>query len=310
MKVLVAGGAGFIGSHLVDRLVERGDEVVVVDDLSTGSAANLAHHLDAVTFRRHDVVALPGLLDALAAHRPFGRVLHLASPASPPEFLRRPIETLDVGSTGTHHLLDVARADGARFVLASTSEIYGDPLVHPQREDYHGNVDPIGERAVYDEAKRFAETLTSAYRRTFGVDTAIARIFNTYGPRMDPDDGRVVTNFLHQARRGDAITIYGDGSQTRSFCYVDDLVTGLLALADSDCAEPVNLGNPAEITVAELAAIAVEMTGSSSEIEYRPLPQGDPRVRRPDIERARTRLGWEPRVDLRTGLQMMIDSLG
>jgi dTDP-glucose 4,6-dehydratase len=301
--VLVAGGAGFIGSHLVDRLIERGDDVVIVDDLSTGSSANAPDH-DRCTLVVGDITdaAVATGLDRWS----FDAVLHLASPASPPAYLARPIETLDVGSIGTRHLLELAQRHDARFLLASTSEVYGDPLEHPQTETYHGNVNPVGERSCYDEAKRFAEALTVAYRDARGVDVRIARIFNTYGPRMQPDDGRVVTNFVHQALAGEPLTLYGDGSQTRSFCHVDDLVDGLVALLDSDVTDPVNLGNPAEISVAEFARLVVELTGSASPVEHRPLPSDDPRVRQPDISRARTSLGWEPRIGLRAGLERTI----
>jgi dTDP-glucose 4,6-dehydratase len=300
--VLVAGGAGFIGSHMVDRLLERGDDVVCVDDLSTGAREHADRPDDAgFAFVERDVT-VPGLAEALASVGRFDAVVHLASPASPPAYLARPIETLDVGSTGTRALLELARRDGARFFLASTSEVYGDPLVHPQSEDYFGNVNPIGARSVYDEAKRFAEALTMAYARTHGVDVRIARIFNTYGPRMQPDDGRVVTNFIHQAIAGEPITVYGDGGQTRSFCYVDDEVAGLVALLDSDVVGPVNVGNPHEVTIGEFAALVIELCGSSSAVEHRPLPDDDPRLRQPDISRARELLGWEPTVSLRDGL--------
>ncbi len=309
-NVLVAGGAGFVGSHLVDRLMERGDTVVVVDNLSSGRRQNIAHLEadDRFTFVecdvvRHDVArVLATATDAMT----FEIVMNLASPASPPEYLRRPIDTLDVGSIGTRNLLEIARQDHARFFLASTSEVYGDPLEHPQRESYCGNVNPIGPRAVYDEAKRFGEALTMAYHREYGVEVRIVRIFNTYGPRMQLDDGRVVTNFVRQAIVGEPLTLYGDGSQTRSFCYVDDEVTGLLALLDGDEVGPVNIGNPNEITVAGLASLIVELTNSTSTVEFLPLPSDDPKIRQPDITIARERLGWEPRVDLRTGLTAMI----
>ncbi len=305
-NLLVAGGAGFIGSHLVDRLVERGERVVIVDDLSTGVEANLTVH-------EHSTLVIGDVtdadtVDALDALGPFDAVLHLASPASPPAYLARPIETLDAGSFGTRHLLELARRHDATFLLASTSEVYGDPLEHPQAESYRGNVNPIGERSCYDEAKRFAEALVSAYRRVHGVDIRIARIFNTYGPRMRADDGRVVTNFVHQALDGEPLTLYGDGSQTRSFCHVDDLVAGLIALLDSSCTEPVNLGNPVEITVAELAHLVLDITGSTSPLHRRPLPVDDPQVRQPDITRARRELGWEPRVELRDGLTRSIEA--
>ena len=313
--VLVAGGAGFIGSHLVDRLLERGDLVVCIDDLSTGRRSNIDHLSEMPSFRfvEGDVTA-PGLgellggLPAAFGHDGFDAVLHLASPASPPAYLARPIETLAVGSTGTRQLLDLAHRDRARFLLASTSEVYGDPLEHPQSERYHGNVNPIGPRSCYDEAKRFAEALTVAYARVHGVDTRIARIFNTYGPRMRPDDGRVVTNFIHQAFAGAPLSIYGDGSQTRSFCHVDDEVAGLLALLDGDEPGPVNIGNPHEVTVREFAEQVIALTGSSSTIEYHDLPDDDPKLRRPDITLARARLGWEPRIGLVEGLRDTIEA--
>jgi dTDP-glucose 4,6-dehydratase len=310
-RTVVAGGAGFIGSHLCDRLVERGDHVICVDDFSTGSVLNIAHLIGHERFHLvdHDIVER-GLEDRV--HELFEgaaptQILHLASPASPPEYLRRPIDTLDVGSTGTRRLLDLADRYGARFFLASTSEVYGDPLVHPQPESYWGNVNPIGLRSVYDEAKRFAEALTMAYHRTYGLDVRIVRIFNTYGPRMQADDGRVVTNFVNQALRGEPITVYGDGSQTRSFCYVDDEVRGLLALIDGPVVGPVNIGNPVEFTMIELAQLVLELTGSKSIVEHLPLPADDPKLRRPDISLARDLLDWEPTVPLREGLARTID---
>ena len=298
MRVVVAGAAGFLGSHLCDRLVGRGDEVVGVDNLLTGRLANLEHLFghERFTFLHHNVsefVHVAGPVDA---------VLHFASPASPADFERMPIQILKVGSRGTHHLLGLAKDKGARFFLASTSEVYGDPLVHPQPEDYWGNVNPIGPRGVYDEAKRFAEAMTMAYHRYHGVDVRIVRIFNTYGPRMRADDGRAVSNFLVQALLGKPLTVYGDGSQTRSFCFVDDEVRGFLGLLGSDHVGPVNVGNPGEYTVLQLAELAVEVTGSSSEIVFEPLPVDDPARRRPDISLARSLFGWEPEVDLRTGL--------
>ncbi|HVM05485.1 MAG TPA: UDP-glucuronic acid decarboxylase family protein [Acidimicrobiales bacterium] len=298
MRVVVAGAAGFLGSHLCDRLVERGDEVVGVDNLLTGRLANLDHLFghERFTFLHHNVsefVHVAGPVDA---------VLHFASPASPADFERMPIQILKVGSRGTHHLLGLAKDKGARFFLASTSEVYGDPLVHPQPEDYWGNVNPIGPRGVYDEAKRFAEAMTMAYHRYHGVDVRIVRIFNTYGPRMRPDDGRAVSNFLVQALLGKPLTVYGDGSQTRSFCFVDDEVRGFLGLLGSDHVGPVNVGNPGEYTVLQLAQLAVEVTGSTSEIVFEPLPVDDPARRRPDISLARSLFGWEPEVDLRSGL--------
>jgi dTDP-glucose 4,6-dehydratase len=298
MRVVVTGAAGFLGSHLCDRLVERGDEVVGVDNLLTGRLDNIAHlfGLPQFSFQRHDVsqyVHVAGPVDA---------VLHLASPASPKDYLELPIQTLKVGSLGTHHLLGLAKDKGARFLLASTSEVYGDPEVHPQPEDYWGHVNPVGPRGVYDEAKRFAEAMTMAYHRYHGVDVRIARIFNTYGPRLRPADGRVVSNFLVQALTGKPLTVYGDGTQTRSFCYVDDEVAGILSLLGSDHRGPMNIGNPDEFTIAELARLVLEVTGSSSEVTEEPLPVDDPVKRRPDISLARSVLGWQPRVPLREGL--------
>lgn len=303
MRVLVTGGAGFLGSHLCDSLITRGDYVVCVDDLSSGSEANIAHLLPspAFEFHRADVSAgldVDGKVDAVA---------HLASPASPPEYLRRPLETLAVGSRGTENALRLAHRHGARFVLASTSEVYGDPTEHPQREEYWGNVNPIGPRSVYDEAKRFAEALTMAYRRTLDVNTGVVRIFNTYGPRMRPHDGRVVTSFITQALNGDPLTIYGDGNQTRSFCYVDDLIRGIVAMIDATEAGPVNLGNPNERTVTELAKLILEITGSTSPIEYHPLPTDDPTRRRPEITKAHRALGWSLRVDAEEGLRRTVE---
>jgi nucleoside-diphosphate-sugar epimerase len=302
MRVVVAGGAGFLGSHVCDALVARGDEVVCLDNLLTGRRANIAH-LDtdrAFEFVECDVgeaAVVQGSVDA---------VMHLASAASPRDYLALPLETLAAGSAGTKHLIDLALAHDARFFLASTSEVYGDPQVHPQPESYWGHVNPIGERSVYDEAKRFAEALTVASRRTLGLDSRIVRIFNTYGPRMKPDDGRVVSNFIVQALRGDPLTIYGDGTQTRSFCYVDDEVRGFLALLDGDEPGPVNIGNPGEFTMLELAHLVLDMTGSKSEISFAPMPADDPTRRRPDIALARRSLGWEPAIDLRTGLESTI----
>jgi dTDP-glucose 4,6-dehydratase len=297
-RIVVTGGAGFIGSHLCDALLARGDQVVAVDNLSTGRLQNIAslESHDGFTFVRADVV------DSLPVDGPVDGVLHFASAASPPEYLAMPLETLDVGSIGTRRALDLAREHGARFLVASTSEVYGDPLVHPQHENYFGNVDATGMRAVYDEAKRFAETLTMTYHRQYGLSTAIVRIFNTYGPRLAPADGRVVSNFLVQAIDGKPLTIYGDGTQTRSFCYIDDEVAGILALFDSDVVEPVNIGNPVELSMVELAKLVLEVTDSSSELAFEELPAGDPTRRRPDIARARSLLGWEPQVALRDGL--------
>lgn len=301
MRILVTGGAGFIGSHLCRRLVHQGHQVTVVDSLLTGRRENLADLPAAAwDFLQADVAQpfdVPGPLDA---------VLHLASPASPPDYLRFPIETLDVGSAGTRHCLELARRTGARFLLASTSEVYGDPLVHPQPESYWGHVNPVGPRSVYDEAKRFAEALTMAYHRTHGVDTRIARIFNTYGPAMRLRDGRVVPNFIVQALQGQPLTLYGDGSQTRSFCFVDDTVEGLTRLLQSDEHDPVNIGNPSEFTILELAHRVKALTGSPSEIHRLPLPADDPKQRRPDIARALAIFGWEPVVPLEEGLRRTI----
>jgi nucleoside-diphosphate-sugar epimerase len=308
----VAGGAGFIGSHVCDRLIERGDRVVCLDDCSTGRRENVAHLLDHDRFEfvAVDVVDVDAMrqIESWSGGWPFTDVLHLASPASPVEFVRRPIDTLDVGSIGTRNLLELARRNQARFLLASTSEVYGDPLEHPQRESYWGNVNPIGERAVYGEAKRFSEAMTMAYHRHHGLDVGIVRIFNTYGPRMRADDGRVVTNFVHQALRGEPITVYGDGSQTRSFCFVDDEVAGLIALLDSDVTGPVNIGDPTEFTMLEFARLVIEMTGSTSEVVFRPLPTDDPKLRRPDISLARSALGWRPTTPLADGLRRTIEA--
>ncbi|HEV2809167.1 MAG TPA: UDP-glucuronic acid decarboxylase family protein [Acidimicrobiales bacterium] len=297
-RLVVTGGAGFLGSHLCDALVARGDEVVAIDNLATGRLSNIEHLFatDGFTFVRHDVssyVWVPGPVDA---------VLHLASPASPKDYLDMPIQTLKVGSLGTHNTLGLAKDKGARFLLASTSEVYGDPQVHPQPESYWGHVNPVGPRGVYDEAKRFSEAMAMAYYRTHGVQVRIARIFNTFGPRLRPGDGRVVSNFLVQALGGEPLTIYGDGSQTRSFCYVDDEIRGLLALLDADETGPVNIGNPEEHTVRELAEIILEVTGSSSSLVLEPLPVDDPTQRRPDITLARRLLGWQPTVELSDGL--------
>ena len=302
MRMLVTGAAGFLGSHLCDRLLALGHAVIGMDNLVTGSLANLAH-LDgnpAFRFVRHDVSTFIAVDDALDG------VLHFASPASPIDYLQLPIQTLKVGSLGTHNALGLAKAKGARFLLASTSEVYGDPHVHPQPESYWGHVNPIGPRGVYDEAKRFAEALTMAYHRVHGVDTRIVRIFNTYGPRMRPHDGRVVSNFIMQALRGESLTVYGDGSQTRSFCYVDDLIEGIVGLFERGGAEPVNVGNPGEFTVRELADIVRRLTGARSPVVFEPLPTDDPKQRQPDISRARALLGWEPRIALEDGLERTI----
>jgi len=297
-RIVVTGGAGFLGSHLCERFLERGDEVVCIDNLITGSVDNIEHLFGQAgfTFVMHDVsqfIWVPGPVDGL---------LHFASPASPVDYLEHPIPTLKVGSLGTHNSLGLCRAKGAKFFLASTSEVYGDPQVHPQTEDYWGHVNPVGPRGVYDEAKRFAEAMTMAYHRYHGIDTRIVRIFNTYGPRMRPNDGRVVSNFIVQALRGDNITVYGDGKQTRSFCFVEDEVRGLIALFDSAEIMPTNIGNPNEFTILELAEIVIEELNSSSEIIFEPLPVDDPMQRKPDITKAREILGWEPQIQLREGV--------
>jgi dTDP-glucose 4,6-dehydratase len=302
MRVLITGAAGFLGSHLCERFLNEGHDVVGMDNLLTGSPDNLDGLLEQPRFQfvRHDVstfISIDGRLDG---------VLHFASPASPIDYLEMPIQTLKVGSLGTLNALGLARAKGARFLLASTSEVYGDPQVHPQPEEYWGHVNPVGPRSVYDEAKRFAEAMTIAYRRTHDVDTRIVRIFNTYGPRMRPADGRVVSNFIVQALRGEPLSVYGDGSQTRSFCYVGDEIEGIFRLFASDYPEPLNIGNPTEFTVLELAERVIELTGSSSSIGHTELPLDDPRVRRPDISRARRVLGWEPVVSLDEGLRLTI----
>jgi dTDP-glucose 4,6-dehydratase len=302
MRLLVTGAAGFLGSHLCDRLLGMGHTVIGMDNMVTGAVANLAHLQGNPAFGlvRHDVSTYIGVDGALDG------VLHFASPASPIDYLQLPIQTLKVGSLGTHNALGLAKAKGARFFLASTSEVYGDPQVHPQPEGYWGHVNPIGPRGVYDEAKRFAEALTTAYHRAHGVDTRIVRIFNTYGPRMRPHDGRVVSNFIVQALRGEPLTVYGDGSQTRSFCYVDDLIDGIVRLFEQGDAEPVNIGNPGEFTVRELAEIVRRLTGARSPVVMQPLPTDDPKQRRPDIGRARALLGWEPRIPLEDGLERTI----
>ena len=299
---VVTGGAGFLGSHLCERLLGLGHRVWCLDNLDTGSLTNIAHlRDDAFTFVQHDVtehIDIPGDVDF---------VFHFASPASPIDYLRLPLQTLKVGSYGTHNALGLAKAKRARFLVASTSEVYGDPLVHPQPESYWGNVNPIGPRGVYDEAKRYAEAMTMAYHRQQGVDTAIVRIFNTYGPRMRAFDGRAIPTFVRQALEDKPLTVFGTGEQTRSFCYVDDLITGIVALAMSTEHDPVNIGNPGEFTLLELAEIVLELTGSKSEIVFEALPVNDPQQRRPDITRAQELLGWEPTVDLREGLQRLLD---
>ena len=304
MHILVAGAAGFIGSHMCDRLLAEGHAVVAVDNFLTGSERNVAHlgGRPEFTLVRHDITQ-PLMVDG-----PLDVVLNMASPASPKDYLRHSIATLEVGSAGTRNMLELARAKAARFLLTSTSECYGDPLEHPQRETYWGNVNPVGPRSCYDESKRFAEALTVAYHRTYGLRTNIARIFNTYGPRMKLDDGRVVPAFIDQALRGEPMTIFGDGSQTRSFCYVADLVDGLYRLMLSEERYPVNLGNPDEMTIGEFAERIRFLAGSASPIVYRPLPEDDPKRRRPDISKARRLLGWEPRVPLEDGLRLTLDS--
>jgi dTDP-glucose 4,6-dehydratase len=303
MNVVVTGGAGFVGSHLVDALLARGDSVIVFDDLSTGMTENLESALATgrCELRVHDVS------HGLECDVPVHEVYHLASPASPPAYLARPLETLAVGSEGTRHALELARRYGAKFLLASTSEVYGDPLEHPQRESYWGNVNPVGPRSVYDEAKRFAEALSTAYRQTHEIPVAIVRIFNTFGPRLAEGDGRVVSNFICQALRGESITVYGTGEQTRSLCYVSDLVRGLQLACATSYVEPVNLGNPNEMTVLEIAQLILAATDSSSEIVYQPLPQDDPTRRRPDISRATGIFGWRPEVDVSTGIATTVE---
>lgn len=302
MRVLVTGGAGFLGSHLCDALLAQGHSVLCVDNLLTGNLRNLEHLRQEphFAFREHDV----------SQSFDFGEVdyiFHFASPASPVDYLDHPIETLQVGSMGTMNCLDLAKKHSAKFFLASTSECYGDPLEHPQKETYWGHVNPIGPRSVYDEAKRFAEATTMAYHRHHQVDTHIVRIFNTYGPRLQLNDGRVISNFMKQALRGEDLTVYGSGAQTRSFCYVSDEVAGILALAASDEHEPTNIGNPSEFTILECAQVVLEVTGSKSKIRYEPLPQDDPKQRCPDISKAKRLFGWEPRIDLRTGLKMSLE---
>ena len=302
MRVLVTGAAGFLGSHLADRLLADGYEVVGMDNFITGSPDNIAHLTGNPrwSFFRHDVTNFTYVAGALDG------VLHFASPASPRDYLELPIQTLKVGSLGTHKALGLALAKKARFLIASTSEVYGDPLEHPQTEAYWGNVNPVGPRGVYDEAKRFAEAMTMAYHRFHGVDTRIVRIFNTYGPRMRPRDGRVVSNFIVQALQGEPLTVYGDGGQSRSFCYVDDLIDGIVRLFERGTADPTNIGNPVEFTVRQLAEEVLRQTGSQSKIVQEPLPEDDPKVRQPDISRARALLGWEPKVPLAAGLERTI----
>ena len=299
---LVTGGAGFLGSHLCDHLLAKGQRVLCVDNLETGSLNNISH-IRGGDFR----FVMADITNHYEVDEPIDFVYHMASPASPIDYARLPLHTLKVGAYGTHNTLGLAKKYRARFLLASTSEVYGDPLVHPQPETYWGNVNPIGPRGVYDEAKRYAEALTMAYLRQQGVDTAIVRIFNTYGPRMRPHDGRAVPTFLRQAVADKPVTVFGDGSQTRSFCYVEDLVRGLVALQESGVHEPVNIGNPIEMTLLEMAEAVVELTGSSSEIVFEALPVDDPQVRQPDITRARDLLGWEPEVELREGLTRTVE---
>ena len=300
---VVTGGAGFLGSHLCDSLARDGYRVICVDNLETGSLQNVEHlRGDEFVFLNHDIT------NHIAIDEPVDVIYHLASPASPIDYLRLPLQTLKVGSLGTHNALGLAKWKRARFLLASTSEVYGDPLIHPQPETYWGNVNPIGPRGVYDEAKRYAEALTMAYHRQQGVDTCIVRIFNTYGPRMRPHDGRAIPTFVRQALANEPLTVFGDGSQTRSFCYVDDLISGLKALARSGEHLPVNIGNPAEYTLLELAHKVVEATGATSEIVFEALPVDDPKVRQPDITRARQLLGWEPQVSLEDGLRRILQT--
>ena len=300
---VVTGGAGFLGSHLCERLLAEGHRVTCVDNLITGKLENIRHLTDEADFEfiHHDVTR-PFELDG-----EIHNVLHFASPASPVDYLELPIQTLKVGSLGTHNTLGLAKVKGARYLLASTSEVYGDPLVHPQPESYWGNVNPVGPRGVYDEAKRFAEAMVMAYHRYHGLDTRIVRIFNTFGPRMRPMDGRVVPAFIQQALLGEPLTVFGDGQQTRSFCYVDDLVDGIYRLLNADTAEPVNIGNPREMTILQFAELIIELTDSTSEISYQSLPVDDPKIRQPDISRARELLGWQPRVAVDEGLRKTVD---
>jgi dTDP-glucose 4,6-dehydratase len=302
-RILIAGAAGFLGSHLCDRFLKEGYEVIGMDNLLTGNIKNIEHLFPVKEFQfyHHDVtkfVHVPGNIDY---------ILHFASPASPIDYLKMPIQTLKVGALGTHNLLGLAKAKGARILVASTSEVYGDPLVHPQTEEYWGNVNPVGPRGVYDEAKRFMESITRAYYTFHQVETRIIRIFNTYGPRMRLDDGRALPTFMSQALRGEDVTVYGDGSQTRSFCYVDDLVEGIYRLLLSDYTMPVNIGNPSEITLLEFAEEVLKLTGSKSKIVYEPLPQDDPKQRKPNITKAQTILGWEPKIDRHEGLKRTLE---
>jgi dTDP-glucose 4,6-dehydratase len=302
MRIVITGAAGFIGSHLSEALLDRGHSVVGIDNLLTGDTANIAHLAGRdFVFIKHDVT------NYIYVEGPVDAVLHWASPASPIDYLELPIPTLKVGALGTHKALGLAKAKNARFVIASTSEVYGDPLEHPQKETYWGNVNPIGPRGVYDEAKRFAEAMTTAYHRYHGVDAKIVRIFNTYGPRMRLRDGRAVPAFMSQALTGEDVTIFGSGQQTRSFCYVTDLVDGIIRLMESNINDPVNIGNPQEMTIEQIARMIIKLTGSKSQLVYRPLPEDDPKVRQPDITRARTLLGWEPKVGLEEGLTRTLE---
>lgn len=303
MRILITGGAGFIGSHMTDRLIAEGHQVIAMDNLVTGDLANIAHHRSNPNFEyiHHDIS------NHIHVAGPLDWVLNLASPASPIDYLEFPIQTLKVGALGTHNALGLAKAKGAKFLLTSTSEVYGDPLVHPQHEEYWGNVNPIGPRSCYDEAKRFAEAITYAYHRAHGVDVRVVRIFNTYGPRNRVNDGRVVPTFINQALRNEPITVFGEGQQTRSFQYVDDLIEGIRRLMETQFTKPVNIGNPTELTIFEFAKLILRLTGSQSEIVYKPLPQDDPKTRRPDNSRAKEVLGWEPRVAVEEGLMKTID---
>jgi dTDP-glucose 4,6-dehydratase len=303
VRTVITGGAGFVGSHLCERFLAEGHDVICIDNLITGSLANI----EALRANSRFSVLQHDISRPLEVEGAVDNVLHFASPASPVDYLQHPIQTLKVGSLGTHNTLGLAKLKGSRFLLASTSEVYGDPVVHPQREDYWGNVNPIGVRGCYDEAKRFAEAITMAYHRYHGVNSHIVRIFNTYGPRMRLDDGRVVPNLMAQALRGQPLTVYGDGSQTRSFCYVSDLVDGIYRLLFADFHEPVNLGNPNEVSILDFAEEIKKLAGSSCEIEFMPLPQDDPKVRRPDISRARKLLGWEPKVDRVEGMRKTME---
>jgi dTDP-glucose 4,6-dehydratase len=301
--ILITGGAGFIGSHLCRLLIEKGHSIICMDNFVTSRQENIKGLLDNPNFKfvEHDVTKY------IEVKKKIDYVLHFASPASPVDYLRHPIKTLKVGSLGTHNTLGLAKKQGAKFLLASTSEVYGDPLVSPQPETYWGNVNPIGPRGVYDEAKRFAEAMTLAYHRSHGIDTKIVRIFNTYGPQMRKEDGRAIPNFISQALKGEPVTVYGDGSQTRSFCYITDLIDGIYRLMNSDLNEPVNIGNPNEMTLLALAKKIIELTKSKSKIEYRPLPKDDPKVRRPDITKAKKLLGWQPTIGLEEGLKKTIE---